>query len=185
MMKLFTKALAILPLFILLLVSSAIVSCGGEETQAEREERWKLGRLNSFENENGIGPVTKKVEVGPIDPALAERGKKLFIEKCATCHYLDMKKTGPPLRDVTKRRTAAYVMNQVQNPEQMGKLHPDGKQLVAQYMQYMTIKDITPEMARELLEFLRSEANNPALPENEQPGFGTAPPPPPEAAVKK
>ncbi len=146
------------------------------ETQAEKEARWASGRLNAFEDENGIGPVSEEVKLGPVDAGLAAQGKAIFVQKCATCHYLDMRKTGPPLRDVTKRRTAAYILNQVQNPEMMGKLHPEGKQLVAQYAQYMTIQGITPEMARQLLEFLRSEAGNPALPVEQQPGFGTPAP---------
>ena len=180
------RSLSLLLSLAFVLATILMLGCGSkEETQAEREERWKLGRLNSSEYENGIGPVTEEVKLGPIDPAAVKRGEQLFIEKCATCHYLDMKKTGPPLRDVTKRRTAAYVLNQVQNPDQMGKLHPDGKKLVAQYMQYMTLQGITPEIARDLLEYLRAEADKPPKPENEQPGFGTAPPPPEEAAVKK
>ena len=176
--------LLLLPI-VFVIFSILYLGCGDKvETQAEREARWAEGRLTSFEYEHGIGPITEEPELGPVDAAMAAKGKEHFVQKCATCHYLDMKKTGPPLRDVTKRRSAAYVLNQVQNPEQMGKLHPDGKKLVAQYMQYMTIQGITPEIARELLEFLRSEADKPALSEQEQPGFGTPPPPPDDAAAK-
>lgn len=184
-MKDFYNFRKVVALSVVLVMSSVFLDCGGKtETQAEREARWNEGQLTSFEYEHGIGPVTEEPELGPIDAAMAEKGRELFIQKCATCHYLDMKKTGPPLRDVAKRRSAAYVMNQVQNPEKMGKLHPEGKKLVAQYMQYMTIQGITPEIARELLEFLRSEAEKPAVSEQEQPGFGT-PPPPPESTVVK
>lgn len=155
------------------------VGCSSKpETPEEKLARWTAGNLNEFENENGIGPVAEPVQLGPVDAAMADQGKAIFVQKCATCHYLDMKRTGPPLRDVTKRRTAAYVLNQVQNAEQMGKLHPEGKKLVAQYAQYMTIQGITPEMARQLLEFLRSELDKPALPLEQQPGFGVPPPPP-------
>jgi cytochrome c2 len=172
-------------LLALLVVGTAFIGCGSKpETQQEREARWTAGNLNEFETENGIGPVTEAVQLGPVDAALAEQGKAIFVQKCATCHYLDIRKTGPPLRDVTKRRTGAYVMNQVQNAEMMGKLHPDGKKLVAQYAQYMTIQGITPENARQLLEFLRSEVDKPALPAEQQPGFGTPPPPPQPATTK-
>ncbi len=148
------------------------------ETDAERVARWTQGNLNSWETEHGIGPVTEDVKLAPVDPARATSGQELFIKKCATCHYLDMKKTGPPLRDVTKRRSSEYVLNQILNPEQMGKLHPDGKKLVAQYAQYMTIQGITRENANDLLEFLRSEVGKPAVPAEQQPGFGVPPPPP-------
>jgi len=184
-MKVLRSSSTILALLLLISINAALNGCGGkEETLTEREARWVEGRLTSFEYEHGIGPVTEEPELGPIDPAMAEKGKELFIQKCATCHYLDIKKTGPPLRDVTKRRSAAYVLNQVQNPEKMGKLHPDGKKLVAQYMQYMTIQGITPEIARQLLEFLRSVADQPPVPAEQQPGFGTPPPPPDSAAAK-
>jgi cytochrome c551/c552 len=169
---------------ILLLGVWVLSSCSSApETDAERQARWTAGKLNSWEIEHGIGPIKEEVKLEPVNPTHAESGKTIFIQKCATCHYLDMKKTGPPLRDVSKRRSAEYIMNQILNPEQMGKLHPDGKQLVAQYMQYMTIQGITHENARDLLEFLRSEAVNPPVPAEQQPGFGT-PPPPPDAAAK-
>jgi len=164
-------------------LGSMLAACSSKpETQAEREARWASGTFNEFETSNGIGPITEPVQLGAVDPAMAGQGKEVFVKKCATCHYLDMKKTGPPLRDVTKRRTAAYVLNQILNPEKMGKLHPDGKKLVAQYAQFMTIQGITPEMARQLLEFLHAEAGNPALPMEQQPGFGTPPPPAQEPA---
>ncbi len=182
-MKLVTK----LTVLLVCLTATGMIMFGCSskpETQAEKDARWTAGNLTDFEVENGIGPVTEAPQLGPVDAAMAEQGKAIFVQKCATCHYLDMRKTGPPLRDVTKRRSAAYVLNQVQNAEKMGKLHPEGKKLVAQYAQYMTIQGITPEMARQLLEFLRSEADKPALPAEQQPGFGTPPPPPAPATTK-
>lgn len=147
------------------------------ETDAERQARWTAGNLTSFETENGIGPITEDTQLAAADPSRATSGQDIFIKKCATCHYLDHKKTGPMLRDVTKRRSAQYILNQILNPEQMGKMHPDGRKLVAQYAQYMTIQGITRENAEDLLNFLRTEAGKPALPVEQQPGFGTPPPP--------
>ncbi len=166
------------------IILASLVGCciiGGcsssPETDAERQARWAHGNLTEWETENGIGPISADVQLSAIDAAMAEQGRQHFAQKCATCHYLDMRKTGPALRDVTKRRSAAYVLNQVQNPETMGKVHPEGKKLVAQYAQYMTIQGITPEIARQLLEFLRSEADRPAVAAEQQPGFGVPAPP--------
>ncbi|HQL24776.1 MAG TPA: cytochrome c [candidate division Zixibacteria bacterium] len=150
----------------------------GPETEAERQTRWQQGKLTGWELEHGIGPITDALEIGPVDAARAAQGRELFIAKCATCHYLDDRKTGPGLRDVTKRRSPEYVLNQVLNPEQMGKLHPEGKKLVAQYAQFMTIQGITPDDARALLDFLRSEADKPPVPLEQQPGANVPPPPP-------
>ena len=165
-------------LALLALIASVVGCSSAPETDAERQARWAAGNLNSWETEHGIGPVTEDIQLTPVDPARAASGLDIFVKKCATCHYLDHKKTGPMLRDVTKRRSPEYVLNQILNPEQMGKLHPDGRKLVAQYAQYMTIQGITRENAEDILNFLRSEAGKPALPAEQQPGFGTPPPPP-------
>ena len=151
------------------------------ETDAERQARWAAGNLNSWETEHGIGPVTEDVALASVDPNRATSGQAIYVQKCATCHYLDHKKTGPMLRDITKRRSNAYILNQILNPEQMGKLHPDGRKMVAQYAQFMTIQGITRENAEDLLHFLHSEADKPAVPVEQQPGFGV-PPPPPQAS---
>lgn len=162
----------------LILCSWVAIGCSSEpETEAQRQARWAQGKLSSWEIENGIGPFASDTEIPPIDAAKAELGKQIFIQKCATCHTLDFKKTGPQLRDVTKKRTELYVLNQILNPEQMGKLHPSGKQLVAQYAQYMTIQGITRDDAFALLDFLRSQATQPSLPMEQQPGFGVPAPP--------
>lgn len=172
------KSLILLVTMTLALILAVIGCSSTPETDAERQARWATGNLTSWETEHGIGPITEATPVANIDPSRAASGHDLFVKKCATCHYLDHKKTGPMLRDVTKRRSAEYVLNQILNPEQMGKLHPDGKKLVAQYAQFMTIQGITRENAEDLLAFLRSEADKQALPPEQQPGFGTPPPPP-------
>lgn len=161
----------------LLLVASVVINCSSEpETEAERQARWLKGNLTAWENEHGIGPITASVELPPIDEAKAANGREIFISKCATCHYLDDRKTGPPLRGITTSRSAEYVLNQILNPEQMGKLHPDGKKMVAQYAQYMTIQGITTDDAYALLDFLRKEAGQPPVPMEEQPGAFVPPP---------
>lgn len=131
------------------------------ETEAERLARWQAGQLNSFEEQHGIGPITEEVILGAIDQAKAALGAETFKTKCMTCHRLDSKLTGPPLRTILKTRSIAYVMNQILNPELMGKLHPDGKRMVAQYMQQMTIQGITRDDAANLVEFLRSKSDQP------------------------
>lgn len=151
--------------------------CSSEpETEAERQARWTQGNLTSWELEHGIGPIAADIELAPIDQAKVEKGRDLYISKCATCHYLDDRKTGPPLRDITTRRSAEYVLNQILNPEQMGKLHPDGRKMVAQYAQFMTIQGITHDDAMALLDFLRAEADKPPVPLEDQPGALVPPP---------
>lgn len=148
-----------------LVFSAALLSncAGGPETDAQRLARWEKGQFTSFELENGIGPVKQKIQLGEINESRVARGEELFEQRCFTCHLLDGKKTGPPLRDVATRKSPEYILNQILNPDQMGKLHPEGKRLVAQYMQYMTIMGITYDDARALLDYLRSEAEKPPV----------------------
>ena len=164
-----------------ILAAGAVMGTGCSstpETEAERQARWVAGNLNSWEYEHGIGPITEDIPSTAVDPARAASGHDLFVKKCATCHYLDFKKTGPMLRDVANRRPPEYILNQILNPEEMGKYHPEGRKLLAQYSQFMTIQGITRENAEDLLNFLRSEADQPPVPMEQQPGFGTPPPPP-------
>lgn len=149
--------------------------CGPKtETEADRQARWAQGKLTGWENTNGIGPFSQSTFIPRSDGSKAAEGRAMFITKCATCHQLDGDKTGPALRDVTKRRTEAYILNQMLNPEQMGKLHPDGKRLLAKYAQFMAKQIHDESEAFVILDFLKSEAAKPVVPLEQQPGY--APP---------
>lgn len=106
--------------------------------------------------DKGIGPV-KELKLGPIDTVMAERGKKLYNEKCTTCHLMDKKKLGPPLRTVTKNRPPEFIMNMMINTDEMEKKDAEVKKMIDEYQVYMTVLDITEKQARDLLEYLRQE----------------------------
>jgi mono/diheme cytochrome c family protein len=176
-MNVFLKRLLAVTALTLGVTIAGLIGCSSEpETEAERQSRWQQGQFTSWELEHGIGPVVADIELATVDPVKATQGEELFVTKCATCHYLDDRKTGPPLREITKKRSPEYVLNQILNPDQMGKLHPDGKKMVAQYAQYMTIQGITRDDATALLDFLRTEADKPAVPLDQQPGALVPPP---------
>ena len=133
----------------------------GEKREAEREEEAHESEekaLSAFELENGIGPVKEKVELGPIDPALADKGKGVFETKCSMCHKMDSTYVGPALREVTTRRTPAFIMNMILNPQEMVEHHPVAKQLLAERMSFMANQNLSLEDARAVLEYLRTLA---------------------------
>lgn len=113
--------------------------------------------LSDFEMTHGIGPVKDVIEVGEIDPALAERGARLYKIKCSACHKLDERYVGPPLRGVTTFRTPAYVMNMILNPNEMVQKHPVAKGLLAQYLMIMSPQGVDEQQARAILEYLRQD----------------------------
>lgn len=94
-----------------------------------------------------------------VDEAVAEKGEKVFEQKCAACHKMSERYVGPALGDVTKRRTPAFVMNMVLNPQEMVEKHPETKKLLAEFFIPMPNQGLTQEEARQVLEHLREEAN--------------------------
>jgi cytochrome c1 len=114
--------------------------------------------LTPFELDHGIGPVTTVVELGPLDRALADQGKAVFEAKCTACHKMGEKYVGPALGEVTTRRTPAFIMNMILNPNEMVDRHPVAKQLLAEAMTMMANQGVTVDEARAIVEYLRTQA---------------------------
>jgi mono/diheme cytochrome c family protein len=140
-------------------------ACGAKEkAEHEAEKPGEEHELSEFELENGIGPVKQKVEVGPIDAALADKGKALFVAKCSMCHKMDTTYVGPSLGEVTARRTPTYIMNMILNPQEMVERHPIAKKLLAERMTLMANQQLTIEEARAVVEYLRTQSKTAAKP---------------------
>ena len=129
--------------FSLVLVLSVfvLVSCGGG-------------------SEGGEFTVIKDTKLGPINQAQAEQGKKIFAEKCASCHKYDIKLVGPPLGDVVKRRSTDYILSQILYPEQMIANNDTVKALLGKYMTNMSNQHLSMLDAKAVLEHLRIVAEN-------------------------
>ncbi|MFA7420540.1 MAG: cytochrome c [Melioribacteraceae bacterium] len=137
-------------------------ACGGsegkkDEAAAKKEKMAKLFGISVFELENGIGPIKEKLTLGSLDALKAAAGKKIFESKCSQCHKLDERYTGPAIRNVTKKRTPEYVLNNILNPEEMANKHPEAKKLVALHATKMTFQNVTQDDALKILEYFRSE----------------------------
>lgn len=155
---------------IILLIFSAslliLASCGSENNSdttsrnpddAKQKMAEKLG-LTVFELENGIGPIKEKIQLSGIDEIKAASGEEIFVAKCAQCHKLDERYTGPALRGVTETRSPEYILNMILNPEEMTKRHPEARKMLAMYANQMTFQNVTKDDARALLEYLRKES---------------------------
>ena len=144
----------------------ALVGCGGAKSgnaeAAPPADQAAGGTdasgLTAFQMENGVGPITEVVQVGEIDHEKAEAGEKTFTEKCSACHKMAERYVGPALGEVTVRRTPTYVMNMILAPDQMYTKHPTAHQLLAEYMMQMPNLGLTPDQARSVLEYLRTQA---------------------------
>lgn len=153
------------PLPFLMVALVALAGCGGDKGQAETgtpaaaAPAAAAGDLTPFELANGIGPVTEEIPATPIDGALAETGEKVFEEKCSACHKLEERYVGPALGGVTERRSLAYVMNMILNPDGMYTRHPEAKKLLAEYLTQMPNQGLSREDARAVVEHLRKEGS--------------------------
>ena len=115
----------------------------------------KQAQAGNPQLDKGVGPI-QEIKLGSIDNKLAKNGKLIFENKCMACHKLDKKFTGPPLGDITNRKTPEYIMNFILNPEGMTKDNPSGQALLEQYLTAMPNLQLKTNDARAILEYLRT-----------------------------
>lgn len=114
--------------------------------------------LTAFQLEHGIGPITEPMTLpAEIDHELAEEGEEIFAQKCSACHKMAEKYIGPELGTVLDRRTPAFVMNMILNPQEMIEKHPVVKQMLAETMSFMANQGLTREDARAVVEYIRTQ----------------------------
>lgn len=151
-----------LSLPLLLVAVVGLAACGGSEPDASSAASSAASSsadgLTEAQLENGIGPVEQVTLSAEIEADLAAQGETIFNMKCSACHKMDQRYVGPPLGDVAQRRTPAFVMNMMLNPEEMLEKHPAAREMLAQYMTPMPNQSLTRDDARAILEFLRAQS---------------------------
>jgi len=142
-------------------IATLIFSCQpkppekAQEPTKPAEQPAMVEKKEEAVSDKGIGPVTE-VQLGPIDQTLVKKGKEIFDSKCASCHKLEEKYVGPPLKGVTKRRKPEWIMNMILNPAEMVQKDPVAREHLAEYPIQMPFQDVSKEDARAILEYLRS-----------------------------
>jgi cytochrome c len=107
-------------------------------------------------------PVTQAAAVDFDDPALAERGERLFVERaCTTCHTIGAGRlVGPDLSGVTTRREREWTIAMIRNPDSMVRIDVTARALFAEYMTPMANQGLTQDEAHALFAYLkRNDAN--------------------------
>jgi cytochrome c1 len=129
----------------------------GEPKKAAEAAPTKPGELTPFQIEHGIGPITEPVALGAVDKSLADAGAKAFEQKCASCHKMNERYVGPPLGDVLARRSPTFILNMMLNPQTMVEKHQVSKKLLAEFLLMMPNQNLTPDEARQVLEYMRTQ----------------------------
>lgn len=105
--------------------------------------------------DKGLGPI-KDLKLGPIDKALAAKGKDLFDQKCDMCHGLTEDKAGPALGDVLGRVPPEFVVNFLLNTTEMEQKDARILGLIQKYGMPMPPPALDRDQALALLEYLRT-----------------------------
>jgi hypothetical protein len=151
MQKLFSTTAA-LALTILL-----IISC--KEGVKKEPKPVDIQELANSQNEKR-GPEIKESEVQithPLNQDWVAGGKAIYELKCQSCHKLTEEKlVGPGWKDVTKKRTPAWILNMITNTEMMLDKDPEARKLLELCMVRMPNQNLMLDDARKVLEFQRS-----------------------------
>jgi mono/diheme cytochrome c family protein len=133
-------------------------NCGQKSpksTNSESAQSQEQG-LSAFEQENGIGPITEVVTLPEATQARIDEGQEIFKTKCSACHKTTERYIGPDLGLTLNKRTPAYVMNMILNPDGMVKEHPEAKALLAEFLSPMPNQNLTEDQALAIVEYLNS-----------------------------
>lgn len=112
-----------------------------------------------YDSKIGLGDYRdfKIEQTDSIDAEMVKEGKRLYRHQCMACHKLDATQSlGPGWEQVTKRHSAAWLMNFMTNTNQMINLDPFLQQRLKDGYPRMPDQGLKEPQARALLEFMRA-----------------------------
>ncbi|MFO0552697.1 MAG: cytochrome D1 domain-containing protein [Polyangiaceae bacterium] len=86
------------------------------------------------EHSTASGTAANSAPNGGMAPGATTDGKAIFDQTCIACHSIgNGDRTGPDLKDVSKRRDKAWLSKWLKDPVGMGQSDPVGKELFAKF----------------------------------------------------
>ena len=142
-----------------------LASCGGGQEKEQSTapdnpnpltQEEKATENPAYDPHRGEGKF-KDVQVPEkLDQKMADGGKQVYEVKCSSCHKLsDEKLVGPGWKDVTKRRTADWVMNFVTNTDEMIDKDPAVQAQLEICLVRMPNQNLSDDDARHVYEYMR------------------------------
>ncbi len=155
-------------LFGLLAFGALIASCG--EKKEEKKEGFEMNRakteVKAVEAQEGVPVDMDNQGVGPfkdvtfpadINTELAAAGEAKFKAICTACHMTEQRLIGPALKGVYDRRSPAWVMNMISNPDNMLKEDAIAKALLKEYNNAIMLnQNLSDDDTRSIAEYLRT-----------------------------
>ncbi len=156
-------------LLVVLAVGGLIISCG-ESKKEEKKEGFEMNRAKKevkaettsegvpvdLDND-GVGPYKDIEFPSEIDADMAAAGEAKYKAICTACHMAEQRMIGPALKGVYERRSPAWVMNMIANPDGMLKEDPIAKALLKEYNNAIMLnQNLSEEDTRAVAEYLRT-----------------------------
>ncbi|MBX2921885.1 MAG: c-type cytochrome [Chitinophagaceae bacterium] len=149
-----------------LVIATALfyISCGGgDSTNASSGESSSQpaaaedSNPSSYDPNRGEGKFDEKnVGIGPLDAAMAAKGKSIAETKCFSCHKTSEEKlVGPGWKGVTTRRAPHWIMNFITNPDPMIDKDPEVQAQLELCLVRMPNQNLAEQEARDIVEFMR------------------------------
>ena len=148
-----------------------IIGCG-ESKKEEKKEGFEMNRSKSADkpaattasegvpvdmDNQGVGPYKDVSFDSDIDQELASAGETKFNAICTACHMAGKRMIGPALKGVYERRSPAWVMNMIINPDGMLKEDPIAKALLKEYNNAIMLnQNLSKDETRQVAEYLRT-----------------------------
>lgn len=142
-----------------------IFSCGGGgkskiDQIKEQSVMEPADPYDNWQSNHGVGPIKAFTLDAEIDKELVMKGEEIFKSKCTACHKADKRFIGPAPKEILSRRTPAWIMNMILNPDVMVQKDPMAKKLLMEFNgSPMANQNLTEEEARAVLEYFRTLSN--------------------------
>ncbi|MFT3904587.1 MAG: c-type cytochrome [Niabella sp.] len=139
------------------------VACGGNsgeksnDGKASAPPKSMVADAGSYDPKRGEGKYDEaNVTIGPLDAAMASKGKAIAETKCFSCHKLtDEKLVGPGWKGVTTKHTPHWIMNFITNPDPMIDKDPEVQAQLELCLVRMPNQNLEEQEARNVVEFMR------------------------------
>ncbi|MGB5369672.1 MAG: cytochrome c [Flavobacteriaceae bacterium] len=152
----------------ILAVVALIASCG--EKKEEKKEGFEMNRTKTEAkpevveatvpvdlDNDGVGPFKDISFPAEVNAEMAAAGEAKFKAICTACHMAEQRMIGPALKGVYERRSPAWVMNMIKNPDVMIKEDPIALALLKEYNNAIMLnQNLSEEETRAVAEYLRT-----------------------------
>ncbi|MBK6754200.1 MAG: cytochrome c [Flavobacteriales bacterium] len=97
------------------------------------------------------------LNLGDIDPGLAEKGRLTYDVKCQACHTLtDKRVVGPGWQGITTKRKPEWIMNMIVHTDAMLESDAEAQKMLEECLVRMPNQNLSHDEARQVLEFMRT-----------------------------